>query len=164
MRRLLHYTLNVITVLSLLLCVATVALWVRSYWRGDTAYKWDGADAISVSSRRGGIDFERVTMPQPFTSDWQWLSSRDPPPGWRFANHWLLGFGYRNAAVAGGRVADVIIPYWAILVAATLLPAIVLHRRRRRHQPGLCPACGYDLRATPDRCPECGRIPDTVSN
>ena len=42
-----------------------------------------------------------------------------------------------------------------------------LYRQRRilrRLAAGQCLACGYDLRATPNRCPECGRIPHAISS
>ena len=43
----------------------------------------------------------------------------------------------------------------AFVVAGTLAH-IRLRRIEYRETTGLCPACGYDLRASKDRCPECG--------
>jgi hypothetical protein len=54
----------------------------------------------------------------------------------------------------------VVVPWWfgAASFAALPLARTAARLRRRRHAArGLCPACGYDLRATPARCPECGR-------
>jgi hypothetical protein len=55
-------------------------------------------------------------------------------------------------------------PYWLLTtgVLLCLLPPArqMLHQRRNRRRlaAGLCGHCGYDLRATPDRCPECGTV------
>ena len=57
------------------------------------------------------------------------------------------------------------IPYWFLFLATALFPAwrgvaglrrFVVSRRRRRN--GYCVACGYDLRASSGRCPECGEV------
>jgi hypothetical protein len=59
----------------------------------------------------------------------------------------------------------VVVPHWALAMFFSVTPGLWLwsHRRRRRVQAraaeGLCQRCGYDLRATPGRCPECGRTP-----
>jgi hypothetical protein len=65
-------------------------------------------------------------------------------------------------ALRGDRPFDtwaVGVPLWAIALLGGLLPLVrfvALVRRRRAARRGLCRSCGYDLRASPDRCPECG--------
>jgi hypothetical protein len=53
-------------------------------------------------------------------------------------------------------------PHGLVVAVSAILPAwrvLRMIKRRRRSLIGLCPTCGYDLRATPERCPECGVVP-----
>jgi len=54
------------------------------------------------------------------------------------------------------------VPYWLLALITLSGPAALTIRSvrsRRRRLRGLCPRWGYDLRASPGRCPECGVAP-----
>jgi YD repeat-containing protein len=62
--------------------------------------------------------------------------------------------------------AGLVVPFYLPVLAAAALPAAVFAARVRRRwrraravRLGWCPACGYDLRASAGRCPECGAAP-----
>jgi hypothetical protein len=57
-------------------------------------------------------------------------------------------------APGGGRTLVILPPWVPCLVAAAIIVAPAM--KRRRHVPGHCRACGYDLRGSGERCPECG--------
>ena len=73
----------------------------------------------------------------------------------------LFGFGHARDFWQPGS-GCIVMPMWAPLLITAILPAFALLRfrrayiARRRAERGLCAACGYDLRASTDRCPECG--------
>jgi hypothetical protein len=76
--------------------------------------------------------------------------------------------GSRQSRVRYGwwfRYRQLVVPAWILLALSAPLPAIWITRtlrQRRRAASNRCAACGYDLRATPDRCPECGALPQTA--
>ena len=78
-----------------------------------------------------------------------------------------VGFGFvkmreRTDPGTSSVTTGVLAPCWFLALVTGVLPAVWLTRWRRsaiaarRRDAGQCAACGYDLRASPGRCPECG--------
>jgi hypothetical protein len=180
---------NFCRVVSLLLLLAVIIAWARSYRVGD-AIEWRRVTRdertvfcwyLVLSSGRGGVALSRdaedydaghATI-EDIGSHWRLFGWKTGVPTYpqpvfhvgvgkpttSFAINW--GGGRRGGSSAALR-RELIVPYWALALLVGILPGVQLRqvlknrRRRQRREAGRCPTCGYDLRATPDRCPECG--------
>jgi hypothetical protein len=189
-RRLFILLFNLLAGASLLLCMGTVVLWVRSYlvtdvWRWPYASHHDGMATytlITIASGGGGIYVSQfLNITHLSFAPWQTEAShKTSPPAYpsdkRFTTHPpALGFYFGEITQplsdpGEGDVARIaIVPICTLLGITAVLPSIWfirLNRSRRarfRLREGLCLNCGYDLRATPDRCPECGTEPAKTS-
>jgi len=166
---------TVLAALSLFLCLTTVALCWQSYGRnGLTALGAPGSVRSGIRSSDGRIVLARAHLSGKAVSEDAWmgyiLSWRrgngshgdvtaafgfdwyDEKPG---AGNLLMGAGLHSFRVLS-------LPYWPPIILFAIAPLLWIRaevRRRRRLASMQCPHCGYDLRATPDRCPECGHSP-----
>jgi len=81
----------------------------------------------------------------------------------------ILGVRYASIAFVGRfntRLSALVIPLWLVAALTACWPGARLahrsvrwRRKLRWQRGGCCLACGYDLRASPARCPECGSVP-----
>jgi 4-amino-4-deoxy-L-arabinose transferase-like glycosyltransferase len=181
-KRLGRWLLDALATLSLLLCIATAIQWYRSYrTEGDLVYFGHSeCEALHTLNGSFGIVYTNAAWSNPHFE----YSTTTPRAGFNYADphgrhaFWnRLGFFFAFAAMPSSanpnprppgmtlpplsRFCEILVPLWFVMVLCAAFPVwrFVVEPVRSRKQPGCCLVCGYDLRATPDRCPECGSVP-----
>ena len=166
--------------ISLLLAIATIIAWVRGYFAADEVdhiltSQSDSSEKIAIwgcGNSRGQFGVEHFVeiwessntkLDRPDTG--HWLFRHSPPAAFHQNvkhHHTLLGFSCVWYSSPDTIERGVIVPEWALLLIFLVSPALWLRRQQRlrlvarRSQRNQCISCGYDLRASSGRCPECG--------
>ena len=167
---------NLAAAVSLGLCVATAALWVRSYRAADELrfQRRDGTWRLASGAGRLTLD-NTPEVEAAMMRVMVWSYERE-------TTYLLESLRRGSERPSGGVITfDPLPPLppapavpaplthsvsYAVPLTAIGVPtvagavAVMLLRRgyRLRGRRGLCRSCGYDLRATPGRCPECGTL------
>lgn len=188
MKRALRCLFNVCVAISFALCVTMTVLAMTGYGLRYETYGWASYSiagryytlvGLMTLDHSIGISGMRQT----------WAADECGPlsyePGWtklggvlsaadRYGNQtfWQsLGFdAYRSPPTGSYPTSGwgILVPNWFCALIFGVLPLWLVRRcarefkASRRRCNHLCDTCGYDLRATPERCPECGMTPAKV--
>ncbi len=177
MKRLLRWLFNLAAGVSLTLFVLIGVFWVRSYWIGDAIEfrrcsqlpRFTQYETCSLRQAYGTVQLNYQLTGQAFILRKKFvpglsLEHSEPQQGAVRIYTPIWGTHSLNPQSTSGWY--VVLPDWILLIVFGVMPAIagMLWRRdwsRKRH--GQCLHCGYDLRASPGRCPECGAISTAVA-
>lgn len=166
---------TVASALSLLLCGTIIVFWARNLHTSEAFSRRTASGGFAIRFRHD-IVYARcasVVFPHAYDTVVHPLEHDRGPVGnpdvygapwsreWRWGTTLVVcrWFRYGSGLRGGAFERHLEIPCWelaAITAMPPLLMGIRLARKRRAVRRGTCAKCGYDLRGSPDRCPECG--------
>ena len=160
---------RVVLVIAIVLMLASAGLSIRSRYRCDVV-TWTRPFDTQRPSPQAMIKLRvctpagRLVVLRGFESEYLYppvlqFDAIDPdvplPSG-------KLGFAFETEPIGSyGNTWFVVIPLWSFVLLFGGVALFATWRLRRRvdaHGRRVCVECGYDLRSTPERCPECGHI------
>jgi hypothetical protein len=173
-----HRLLRILLACSLTISLLSLIAWPLSYvWapraayigRSSSVHCWTaGGQLVWLRQSGPGVDIYAAN-PGIGPGTWHVSSNRyharryDSVDRWNsFRESLRIRVDRISVAQPSGRVVNqrhVTLPYWPIAWLFAMPPAIAFQRhriRQSRMREGLCMRCGYDLRASGGRCPECG--------
>lgn len=155
---------TILSTLSLALGILLIVLWIRSHWASD-AFVWSRNHDYVATSHKGDLSFlivKRLSFSMPLPWPPLFFSQSLPQRavqvrtknGTQFVGYYVpngLGDDFPASLLVHWSI-----PYWILVTAAIVLPCTWFYVFRVRVRKGCCRKCGYDLRASKERCPECG--------
>jgi len=180
-----RWVFHILAFCSFALCVATLVLWMMAYSRVFWVYRIALKTTRSLKVTSAGLEFWESVLfgeshngagggsrfgdgfysgPSNSLATFVYNNPSWAGRGFRFAGLWYVEGDDRSSwsSVPFGRSRVLLVPFWLPAITSSMMPAMwlrVVRRRRRQKQwqaANRCQQCGYDLRASKGRCPECG--------